>query len=551
MMIVNRRFFKGLNVEKVFRENKKIGLEKGQVRAVRLIQRYFEGKALRLLFNIISALRNNTNLRFILCRKGGTKMKNIFLALIIAIVALSYSQAFSQNKTWEREDYGTNFAMEPRSQTKDGNIICVQFHNGNVSVMKLSAGTGEIMWNYEYSASSYSAPAEAIEASDGGILIVGEDYPSGLPKRNYVLWADKDGQKIADTTWTPAGLYNSILNNIIMDSDDSTEFICSGQGIDANKKYFSFLTRISLKNEKIIIESENLYENIGTSGGICKTDNGYIIVGTNTSSATYQTTTIFLDENLVVKSKKTYSSLSPRLVVTKNIPVNDGYVLAGYFYGSLAGIAKIDLSGNLLWTKKYSFEGLQKNSKILNIWARDNTFNTFKMVIVLNQCTDSSRTILAVISADGSLSWSKECVSFGYDTRSATILEDGMVVIGGCCYATYPGPAWAKRTYIESTGIEPIKTIPAEFKISAYPNPFNSATKIEFILPEQGKVQISVFDLLGKEVWKNEKSCSEAGQYQFIWNGTNHSGQVMSAGIYIVRVFSKSFSATQKVTLMK
>jgi hypothetical protein len=468
-----------------------------------------------------------------------------FLMLSLLTAALFLSQGLSQ--TWEREDYGTNFAMEPRFQAKDGNIISVQFHNGNVSIVKLATGTGEVMWNYEYSASSYSQPEAAIEIQNQGILIVGDNHPSGLLLRNYVLWTDKNGQLIDDTTWTPPGLYESHLNNVIIDSDDSTQFMCSGQGTDANGKYFSFLTKIFLKNEKITIVAETLYENISTSGAICKTDNGYIFVGTGTSSATYQTTTIFLAENLVVKSKKTYS-LSPRLVVKKIIPINDGYVLAGWFYGSLAGTAKIDLDGNLLWTQKYSFDGLQKNSRIENIWT--NLYG-FKMVIVLNQCTDSSRTILARISDDdGNLSWSKECVSFGYDTKGAAILEDGMIVLGGINYSTYPYPAWTKRVHVESTRIEPEKIIPVIPVITAYPNPFNSATKIEFALPEQDKVQISIFDMLGREVWRTEEY-RQTGAYSVVWNGTNRSGQAVGNGIYFVRIFSENFSATQKVTLMK
>ncbi|PIS27926.1 MAG: hypothetical protein COT43_08055 [Candidatus Marinimicrobia bacterium CG08_land_8_20_14_0_20_45_22] len=534
-------------MEKVFREKKKIGSEKRKVKTVRLIQRYVEGKALRLLFNITSALRNNTNLRFVLCSKGGTKLKNMFIMLIIAIIALSYSQAFSQNKTWMREDYGTNFAMCPRFQSADGNIISVQFHNGNVSVMKLATGTGEVMWNYEYSASSYSNPKAAIEIKNQGILIVGDDYPSGSPFRNYILWTDKDGQKIADTTWTPVGLKSCGLNNVIIDSDDSTQFVCSGQGADVNDKCFSFLTKILLKNEKIVIESETLYENIGTGGGICKTGNGYLIVGISTSSSVKKMEVIAVKENLSEIWRKTHSS-SPCLAMTKIIPVENGYILAGYFLGNLAAIAKIDVDGNLLWTKKYSFSGLQKNGEIKNIWV--DRYNTFKMVIVLNQCTDSSRTILARISDDGSLSWFKECVSFGYDTRSAAILEDGMVVIGGVNFTTYPYPAWTKRVHVESTKIEPEKIIPGGFKISAYPNPFNSATKIEFALPEQGKFQISIFNLMGREIWRADEY-RQAGAYSIVWNVTNCSGQAVGNGIYFIRILGKNFSAVQKVTLMK
>ena len=84
-----------------------------------------------------------------------------------------------------------------------------------------------------------------------------------------------------------------------------------------------------------------------------------------------------------------------------------------------------------------------------------------------------------------------------------------------------------------------------------YPNPFNPKTTISFDLPEQTVVEIIVYDLMGREVWKSAKTNYYAGTYSVIWNGVNHSGQPVGTGIYLVRLNSNKYTATQKVLLMK
>jgi len=85
----------------------------------------------------------------------------------------------------------------------------------------------------------------------------------------------------------------------------------------------------------------------------------------------------------------------------------------------------------------------------------------------------------------------------------------------------------------------------------AYPNPFNPKTTFRFDLPEETHVEIVVYDLMGREVWKSAKTHYSAGTYSVVWNGVNQSGQPVGTGMYIVRLKSLRYSATQKVLLMK
>jgi flagellar hook assembly protein FlgD len=56
---------------------------------------------------------------------------------------------------------------------------------------------------------------------------------------------------------------------------------------------------------------------------------------------------------------------------------------------------------------------------------------------------------------------------------------------------------------------------------------------------------------MGREVWKSAKKHYSAGTYSVVWNGVNQSGQPVGTGMYIVRLKSPMYSATQKVLLMK
>jgi parallel beta-helix repeat protein len=99
---------------------------------------------------------------------------------------------------------------------------------------------------------------------------------------------------------------------------------------------------------------------------------------------------------------------------------------------------------------------------------------------------------------------------------------------------------------------ESVSLFPEKFKLyRAFPNPFNPKTKISFDLPEEARVEIVIYDLMGREIWKSARRHYAAGTYSVIWNGTNHSGQPVGTGMYLVRLNSAKYNATQKVLLMK
>ncbi len=89
-----------------------------------------------------------------------------------------------------------------------------------------------------------------------------------------------------------------------------------------------------------------------------------------------------------------------------------------------------------------------------------------------------------------------------------------------------------------------------------YPNPFNPTTTIEYDLPEDSRVRLTIYDLMGKEVYAHS-AVQEAGYWQLEWQGKDHSGKAVPSGVYIYRLVAvpsnagERFVASRKMLLLK
>lgn len=89
--------------------------------------------------------------------------------------------------------------------------------------------------------------------------------------------------------------------------------------------------------------------------------------------------------------------------------------------------------------------------------------------------------------------------------------------------------------------------LPTEFNLGQnYPNPFNPSTTISYELPEPTRVQLSVFDMLGREVAVLVDGDKAAGRHAVRFNA-----QGLTSGIYVYRIHAGTFTQTRKFTLMK
>jgi hypothetical protein len=95
--------------------------------------------------------------------------------------------------------------------------------------------------------------------------------------------------------------------------------------------------------------------------------------------------------------------------------------------------------------------------------------------------------------------------------------------------------------------------IPTEYALSQnFPNPFNPTTTINFSLPNEGQVNLSVYNLLGEEIATLASGLMDAGSYTAVWNSIDHAGRRMSTGMYFYRLMvDNRVVATKKMLLLK
>ena len=94
--------------------------------------------------------------------------------------------------------------------------------------------------------------------------------------------------------------------------------------------------------------------------------------------------------------------------------------------------------------------------------------------------------------------------------------------------------------------------LPTEFALRQnYPNPFNPSTQIRYALPEETRVTISIYDLMGRKVRTLVNDVQSAGYRTAMWNATNDMGRPVSAGVYIYSIHAGDFIQNRKMVLMK
>jgi len=92
-----------------------------------------------------------------------------------------------------------------------------------------------------------------------------------------------------------------------------------------------------------------------------------------------------------------------------------------------------------------------------------------------------------------------------------------------------------------------ITEIPDEFGIvSAYPNPFNSHTRVTYNLPEATQVDMALYDLSGRRILDIESGYKKAGQYTIAIDGAS-----LASGVYLVQLKAKGEVSRSKLTLVK
>jgi hypothetical protein len=143
---------------------------------------------------------------------------------------------------------------------------------------------------------------------------------------------------------------------------------------------------------------------------------------------------------------------------------------------------------------------------------------------------------------------------------------DAIAIVGGevyCPNAMIPivivyeinGLVWREPGDTVGMGAEVVDAVNEPVSVGAplsyvmarnFPNPFNPTTTIQYSIPVSGNVQLTVFDITGRQVATLVNTRQAAGSYAVSWDGSQ-----AASGIYFYRLNVGDHTVTNRMVLMK
>jgi hypothetical protein len=95
------------------------------------------------------------------------------------------------------------------------------------------------------------------------------------------------------------------------------------------------------------------------------------------------------------------------------------------------------------------------------------------------------------------------------------------------------------------------KLAPTTFTLHpAYPNPFNPNTNLSFTLPTAVSYSLNIYNVAGQLV-RSYQGMGNVGLNVIIWDGKDNAGNDASSGIYFYKLIAGSYTATNKMVMLK
>jgi hypothetical protein len=110
-----------------------------------------------------------------------------------------------------------------------------------------------------------------------------------------------------------------------------------------------------------------------------------------------------------------------------------------------------------------------------------------------------------------------------------------------------------KMITLNATGIEEEVVKAPKFKIlKAFPNPFEKEILILYELPQEHKIELTVYNLLGSKVRRLVNGVQKEGSYRITWDGKDERNENLKSGIYFLRLkIGESDSFTKKMIFFR
>ncbi|MBN2281537.1 MAG: T9SS type A sorting domain-containing protein [Candidatus Marinimicrobia bacterium] len=227
-----------------------------------------------------------------------------------------------------------------------------------------------------------------------------------------------------------------------------------------------------------------------------------------------------------------------------SVAISDGKAVIGApFKNSNVGSAYITSNlDNSLPVELSGFTAIQKQSAVVLSWTTESELNNlgFNIYKSTKETGDFVKINEALIQGAGN-----STVQNKYTYIDAEVIS-GMKYFYQIEDVAQDGKTEKHDIISIMVGEEKLDKV-SEFQLSnAYPNPFNPATTIEFDIPKESLVELTIYDLQGNilETLVNENKT--VGHYKVNWNAENYP-----SGIYLYHLKAAHYSSIKKCILVK
>lgn len=169
----------------------------------------------------------------------------------------------------------------------------------------------------------------------------------------------------------------------------------------------------------------------------------------------------------------------------------------------------------------------------------------------------NAREILAIqINSKGDIIWTKNITeNFIIDPISITKTNDNGFLISA------ESKSVLEDIYIMKTdsllnfenilAIDDDEKYSYNFRVNTYPNPTNNQCNIEYKITQKSKIDINIYDILGRNVLTYTTIQNNPGNYKYIWNINSNMSTNLSSGVYIIKVDTPFWSVNRKILYLK
>ena len=477
----------------------------------------------------------------------GLPGQNAYLLRFNSLGSLLFSRVFGGT--------GTEVAYSVVN-TSDGGCAVAGWTNSygqggyDMYITKFDAA-GSLQWNRVIGGTDVDYATSIIQTSDGGFVVTGQTMSYGAGNVDLIILKLSN---VGNILWTrTAGYLGNDVGACVIETTDGGFAVCGNTSSYGSGSTDVFIVKTN--SSGVVLWSRV----IGGSGQdqasslIQLSDGSLVAVGSTTSfgAGSYDLYVVKLTGSGSLTWAKTIGSSGYEFASGVVQSADGGLVISGSTESFGAGggdfyAVKLNSAGAIQWQKTVGGAGDDYGYKIIN--TTDGGFCSVGYTksygsggedfFVVKYSSNgivcgSSGNPSCVLGSGGSIS-TVVPLSFPYSPQSST--PNVGLLVGGTSSAIC-------LTGIQQNGNE----IPSEFSLyQNYPNPFNPATKIKFALPVSGAVNLTVYDIEGKEIAVLINSDLNAGTYNFEFDASK-----LSSGTYFYKLTANGFSEVKKMVLIK